>query len=89
LHNKFLRSKLNCIDNDITRKNKDGAVFASLGTGILQYLKSQLLSTSPNSVVSTIISTGLTKAEVLELIAESNTNLSPSSVLSFYAFKLH
>ena len=30
-----------CTDNNISRKNKDGEIFPSLGTGIVQYLKSQ------------------------------------------------
>ena len=59
-----------CIDNDITRKHKDGAVLPSLGTGIIQYLK------------STLLSTGITRAEILELIAESNTSRIPSTVLT-------
>jgi hypothetical protein len=82
-----------CIDNDITRKNKDGVVLPSLGTGIVQYLKSIVLSTlpstvpySPSNVPSDILSlplsdvpsnrlgTGITKAEILELIAQSNTS---------------
>lgn len=91
-----------CIDNDITRKHKDGAVLPSLGTGIIQYLKSTLLSTAPCTVPSPSLgavphlvpstsltnapsnrlSTGITKAEILELIAESNTSRTPSTVLT-------
>ncbi len=83
-----------CIDNDITRKNKEGAVVPSLGTGILQYLKSTLLSTAsrtvPHSSASTVftdlpsnrLSAGLTKDEILELIAESNTSKVFSTVLT-------
>ena len=91
-----------CIDNDITRKHKDGAVLPSLGTGIIQYLKSTLLSTAPRTVPSLSLgavphivsgtslssgpsnrlSTGITKAEILELIAESNTSRIPSTVLT-------
>ena len=91
-----------CIDNDITRKHKDGAVLPSLGTGIIQYLKSTLLSTAPctvpspslgavphqlsstalSSAPSNRLSTGITRAEILELIAESNTSRIPSTVLT-------
>ena len=91
-----------CIDNDITRKHKDGAVLPSLGTGIIQYLKSTLLSTVPcnvpspslgavphqlsstalSSAPSNRLSTGITRAEILELIAESNTSRIPSTVLT-------
>ena len=91
-----------CIDNDITRKHKDGAVLPSLGTGIIQYLKSTLLSTAPRTVPSPSLgavphlvpstslnnapshrlTTGITKAEILELIAESNTSRTPSTVLT-------
>ena len=39
-----------CIKNDITRKHKNGAVLPSLGTGIVHYLKSTLLSASPRTV---------------------------------------
>ena len=79
-----------CIENDITRKNKEGAILPSLGTGILQYLKSTLLNTVPYSSSSTSLndapsnrlSTGLTKDEILELISKSNTNNIPSTVLT-------
>ena len=79
-----------CIDNDITRKNKDGIVFPSLGTGIIQYLKSTILgatphsssSTSLNSAASNRLSTGITRAEILQLIADSNTSRLPSTVLT-------
>ncbi len=79
-----------CIENDITRKNKKGVVLPSLGTGILQYLKSTLLNTVPylspstslNDSPSNRLSTGLTKDEILELISKSNTNHVPSTVLT-------
>ena len=90
-----------CIDNDITRKNKEGVVLPSLGTGIVQYLKNTLLSTAPRTAPilslgavphthfstslaapSNRLSTGITKAEILELIAESNTSRIPSTVLT-------
>jgi hypothetical protein len=67
-----------CLDNDITRKHKDGAILPALGTGILQYLKSNILGTSPSNtlsqVPSKILNPVLTKAEVLDIIAESSTS---------------
>jgi hypothetical protein len=71
-----------CTDNNITRKNKDGAIFPSLGTGIIQYLKIQLLGTTANIPPSILTSQGLTKDDVLELIAQSNTSDTPSNLLT-------
>jgi hypothetical protein len=79
-----------CIENDITRRNKEGVVLPSLGTGILQYLKSNLLNTVPHSSSSPSLdesssnrlSTGLTKDEILGLIAKSNTSDADSIVLT-------
>jgi hypothetical protein len=91
-----------CIDNKITRKNKDGDVLPSLGTGIIQYLNSAVLGISPrtvpslslgtvpysptsllpNAVPSDRLNTGITKAEILELIAQSNTSKIPSTILT-------
>ena len=68
-----------CMERNITRKTRDGHVFASLGTGIVQYLKSQLLDLEPKSVTSP--STVLTKGEVLELIKEYFTNTVPDESL--------
>ena len=68
-----------CMERNITRKTRDGHVFASLGTGIVQYLKSQLLDSEPKSVTSP--STVLTKGEVLELIKEYSTNAVPDESL--------
>jgi hypothetical protein len=62
-----------CTDYDITRKDKQGNIVTSLGTGIIAYLKSQLLNDVPKSLSERSIA-GLTKQEVLDLIAESNTN---------------
>jgi DNA-binding NarL/FixJ family response regulator len=59
-----------CIDNDITRKNKEGIVLPALGTGILQYLKSQLL----NERASALLSAVLDRSDGLE----SNAASSPS-----------
>jgi hypothetical protein len=44
-----------CIENNITRKNKNGTVLPSLGTGIVQYLKSNLLNTAPRTVLSPLL----------------------------------
>ncbi len=67
-----------CIERNITRKTRDGHVFASLGTGIVQYLKSQLLGVESNSSINQ--SPSLSKDEVLELIKEYSTNNVPSTV---------
>jgi hypothetical protein len=56
-----------CTENNITRKNKDGEPVPSMGTGIVQYLKSHLLGIAPSKMAGTI----LTKDDVLELIRES------------------
>jgi hypothetical protein len=44
-----------CIDNDITRKNKEGILLPALGTGILQYLKSQLLYERASALPSAVL----------------------------------
>jgi hypothetical protein len=67
-----------CIERNITRKTRDGHVFASLGTGIVQYLKTQLLGNESN--LSTVLGTSLTKDDVLELIRENSINNAPSTV---------
>jgi hypothetical protein len=75
-----------CTENNITRKDKDGNITPSLGTGIVTYLKSTILGISPNDILSKahskIASTGLTTAEVLDLIKESITSQAPSEGLS-------
>jgi hypothetical protein len=67
-----------CIERNITRKTRDGHVFASLGTGIVQYLKSQLLGVESNSGITP--SPSMSKDEVLELIKEYSTNNVPSTL---------
>jgi hypothetical protein len=62
-----------CTEYNITRKDKQGNIVTSLGSGIVAYLKSQLLGDTPRSVSDRPIA-GLTKAEVLDLIAESSTS---------------
>ena len=59
-----------CTQHDIIRKDKQGNIVTSLGSGIVAYLKSQLLSDTPR-LASDRPTTGLTRAEVLDLIAES------------------
>jgi DNA-binding NarL/FixJ family response regulator len=66
-----------CIDNDITRKNKEGVVLPALGTGILQYLKSQLLSERSCDSPSTVLSSGLDRSDGLE----PNAAASPSETV--------
>jgi hypothetical protein len=65
-----------CTQNNITRKNKDGEVFPSLGTGIVQYLKSQLLGLEFSA--KNVLKTTLTKEEVLDLIRENSASQLPS-----------
>ncbi len=62
-----------CTEYNITRKDKQGNIVTSLGSGIVAYLKSQLLGDTPRSA-SDRPTNGLTKAEVLDLIAESSTS---------------
>lgn len=56
-----------CIENKITRKTKDGGVVPSMGTGIVQYLKSQLL----NTVRGSTLETALTRDDVQLMINEA------------------
>jgi hypothetical protein len=65
-----------CTEHNITRKDKQGNIVTSLGSGIVAYLKSQLLSDIPRTVSDRPIN-GLTRAEVLDLIAESNISNIP------------
>jgi hypothetical protein len=65
-----------CTEYNITRKDKQGNTVTSLGSGIVAYLKSQLLSDLPKPVSDRPIN-GLTRAEVLDLIAESNISNIP------------
>ena len=63
-----------CTDRQIVRKDKDGNIVPSLGSGIVAYLKSHLLGDLPSTRRRQMVSTGITKEEVLNLIAESNTS---------------
>ncbi len=65
-----------CTEHNITRKDKQGNIVTSLGSGIVAYLKSQLLSDIPRAL-SNRLNPGLTREEVLDLIAESNTSNIP------------
>jgi hypothetical protein len=56
-----------CTVNKITRKNKDGTAMPSMGTGIMQYLKSHLLSTEERNKSDT----GLTRDDVQLMIDEA------------------
>ena len=65
-----------CTEQNITRKDKQGNTATSLGSGIVTYLKSHLLGDIPRPL-SDRPDLGLTRSEVLDLIAESNTNNTP------------
>jgi hypothetical protein len=65
-----------CTEYNITRKDKQGNIVTSLGSGIVAYLKSQLLGDIPRSA-SDRPTPGLTRAEVLDLIVESSTSNTP------------
>ncbi len=65
-----------CTEYNITRKDKQGNIVTSLGSGIVAYLKSQLLGDLPRKISDRPIN-GLTREEVLDLIAESNTSKIP------------
>jgi hypothetical protein len=66
-----------CTEYNITRKDKQGNIVTSLGSGIVAYLKSQLLGDLPRSISDRPIN-GLTREEVLDLIAESSTSNTPT-----------
>jgi hypothetical protein len=73
-----------CTEYSITRKDKEGNILPSLGTGVVTYLKSTISGESPDDILtkpSRVPSNGLTKEEVLDLIREYNTSESPSHSL--------
>lgn len=70
------KMKKYCTEYNITRKDKQGNIVTSLGSGIVAYLKSHLLG-DIHRTVSDRPNPGLTRSEVLNLIAESNTNNTP------------
>lgn len=65
-----------CTEHNITRKDKQGNTATSLGSGIVAYLKSHLLGDRARSL-SDRPDLGLTRSEVLDLIAQSNTSSIP------------
>ena len=73
-----VESKMNeyCTQYNITRKDKQGNIVTSLGSGIVAYLKSHLLGDIPRATSDRPID-GLTREEVLDLIAESSTSNTP------------
>ncbi len=74
-----------CTEYSITRKDKEGNILPSLGTGIVTYLKSQMMGESPSDVLakpSKLLSTGLSREEVLDIVNEYLTSHLPSSGLS-------
>jgi biotin operon repressor len=74
-----------CTEYNITRKDKEGNTLPSLGTGIVTYLKSQMLGESPDDILSKpskSIGIGLTKDDVLDLIQQSISSRSPINGLT-------
>ena len=74
-----------CTEYSITRKDKEGNILPSLGTGIVTYLKSKISGESPDDILtkpSKLLSTGLGKEEVLDLVNEYFTSHLPSIGLS-------
>ena len=74
-----------CTEYNITRKDKEGNILPSLGTGLVTYLRSQILGESPGDILakpSKSLSTGLTKDEVLDLISEYVTSQSRGDIPS-------
>jgi hypothetical protein len=74
-----------CTEYSITRKDKEGNILPSLGTGIVTYLKSQMSGESPGEYIakpSKLPSNGLSKEEVLDLVNEYLTSHLPSNGLS-------
>jgi hypothetical protein len=74
-----------CTEYNITRKDKEGNVLPSLGTGVVTYLKSKISGESPDDILtkpSNLPSNGLSKEEVLDIVDEYFTSHSPSNGLS-------
>ena len=74
-----------CIDNDITHKNKNGIVLPSLGTKIVQYLKSTLLSTASRTASSLLLNAVPHPSSSTSLSSAPSNRLSagtPSTVLT-------
>ncbi len=64
-----------CTENKITRKNKDGEPVASMGTGIVHYLRSHLLGITPGNLLA-----GITHDDVQSLIDQAITPLTSDLV---------
>jgi hypothetical protein len=74
-----------CTEYNITRKDKEGNVLPSLGTGVVTYLKSKISGESPDDILtkpSKVPSTGLSKEEVLDIVDEYFTSHPLSNGLS-------
>lgn len=74
-----------CTEYSITRKDKEGNILPSLGTGVVTYLRSKISGESPDDILtkpSKLLGTGLSKDEVLDLIREYSTSNVPSRVPS-------
>jgi hypothetical protein len=73
-----------CTEYSITRKDKEGNILPSLGTGIVTYLKSKMSGESPSDVLAKpkSLGNGLTKDEVIDLIREYSTSDAPSNGLT-------
>lgn len=74
-----------CTEYSITRKDKEGNILPSLGTGIVTYLKSKMMGESPSDILakpSKLPSNGLSKEEVLDLVNEYLTSHLPSNGLT-------
>jgi hypothetical protein len=74
-----------CTEYNITRKDKEGNVLPSLGTGVVTYLKSKISGESPDDILtkpSRIPGTGLSREEVLDLISEYSTSHSLGDIPS-------
>jgi hypothetical protein len=71
-----------CIDNKITRKTKDGGVLPSMGTGIVQYLKSQLLGISSSNMPGVMLTRDDIQVMIDETMQLSATNEMPSDILA-------
>jgi hypothetical protein len=70
-----------CTQYNITRKDKDGNLAPSLGTGVVTYLRRAILSQSPDNVLTKpaqSVDPGLNEEEVLNLIDRYFTSKLPS-----------
>ena len=74
-----------CTEYNITRKDKEGTILPSLGTGVVTYLRSKMSGESPEEILtkpSKLLGNGLSKDEVLDLIREYTTNRVDSDIPS-------